>query len=133
MTVRYRPVAHAWEAVYTADFTLDQVRRRTASLAEGLASQGLSCVIGYDTRFMGNLFARDIAESVDSLRTSASASWFHSLNAAFDYRVTVAWADNNGIPRSRTVPVATLPVLADYSRTREIVSWVRHGYLPLPQ
>lgn len=26
--------------------------------------------------------------------------------------VTVAWADNNGIPRSRTVPVATLPQVA---------------------
>ncbi|MDQ3168879.1 MAG: TonB-dependent receptor [Acidobacteriota bacterium] len=35
----------------------------------------------------------DIAESIDSLRTSLSASWFHSVNAAFDYRVTGAWAD----------------------------------------
>lgn len=35
----------------------------------------------------------DIAEAVDSLRTSASASWFHSVNATFDYRVTAAWAD----------------------------------------
>lgn len=35
----------------------------------------------------------DIAEVVDSLRTSASATWFHSVNAGFDYRVTAAWAD----------------------------------------
>ncbi|HUF23849.1 MAG TPA: TonB-dependent receptor, partial [Vicinamibacterales bacterium] len=35
----------------------------------------------------------DIAEAIDSLRTSLSGSWLHSLSARFDYRVTVAWAD----------------------------------------
>jgi phosphomannomutase len=76
MSARYRPVAHAWEAVYAADFTLDQVRRRTASLAEGLASKGLSCVIGYDTRFMGNLFARDVAAALQArgVRTVLAAA-----------------------------------------------------------
>jgi phosphomannomutase len=61
MIARYRPYADAWEAVYAADFTLDQVRRRVATLADGLAAAGLSCIVGYDTRFMGNLFARDAA------------------------------------------------------------------------
>ncbi|HUF24224.1 MAG TPA: TonB-dependent receptor [Vicinamibacterales bacterium] len=35
----------------------------------------------------------DIAEAIDSLRTSLSGSWFHSVSGRFDYRVTMAWAD----------------------------------------
>jgi glutamine synthetase len=34
------------------------------------------------------------------------------LTAAGVAGVTISWADNNGIPRSRTVPVATLPQVA---------------------
>lgn len=60
MIDRFRPYAVAWESVYTAGFTLDQVRRRGLSLATGLAARGLSCLIAYDTRFMGGLFARDL-------------------------------------------------------------------------
>ena len=76
MSARYRPYAYVWEAIYAADFTLDQVRRRGAALAEGLASQGLSCVVAYDTRFMGGLFARDLAAAMQArgLRTSLAAA-----------------------------------------------------------
>jgi phosphoglucosamine mutase len=63
MNPRYRLLAHTWEAVYAAEFTLDQVRRRGAMFASGLAERGWSCLVAYDTRFMGNLFAR--ALSVD--------------------------------------------------------------------
>ncbi len=58
MNPRYRLLAHTWEAVYAADFTLDQVRRRGAMIADGLAGRGWGCLVAYDTRFMGNLFAR---------------------------------------------------------------------------
>ncbi len=60
MIARYRPYALAWEAIYTATFTLDQVRRRGATLAAGLAARTMSCLVAYDTRFMGGLFARDL-------------------------------------------------------------------------
>ncbi|HUF46798.1 MAG TPA: TonB-dependent receptor [Vicinamibacterales bacterium] len=35
----------------------------------------------------------EIAESIDSRRTSLSASWYHGVSARWDYRVTVAGAD----------------------------------------
>jgi phosphoglucosamine mutase len=91
MSARYRPVAHTWEAVYAADFTLDQVRRRAASLARSLASQGLSCAIGYDTRFMGNLFARDIASALQAqgVRTvlASAAAPLPALHHALDMQL----------------------------------------------
>ncbi len=58
MSPRYRLLDYTWEAVYAADFTLDHVRRRGAMIAAGLAARGWSCLVAYDTRFMGNLFAR---------------------------------------------------------------------------
>ncbi|WP_129631503.1 phosphoglucomutase [Candidatus Oscillochloris fontis] len=58
MNPHYRSLDYTWEAVYAADFTLDQVRRRGAMIAAGLASRGWTCMVAYDTRFMGNLFAR---------------------------------------------------------------------------
>ncbi|MGB9631970.1 MAG: phosphoglucomutase [Chloroflexaceae bacterium] len=61
MSVRYRPYAQVWAAVVAADFTLDQVRRRGLSIAGQLGERGLSCLVAYDTRFMGGLFARDLA------------------------------------------------------------------------
>lgn len=66
MIARYRPYALAWEAIYTAAFTLDQVRRRGATLAEGLAARGFSCLVAYDTRFMGGLFARDLLAAIQA-------------------------------------------------------------------
>ncbi|GAB4431165.1 MAG: phosphoglucomutase [Chloroflexi bacterium OHK40] len=76
MSSRYRPYAYAWEAVYAADFTLDQVRRRAAALADGLARRNLSCIVAYDTRFMGGLFARDVAAALQArgLRAPVTAS-----------------------------------------------------------
>ncbi|MCX7789452.1 MAG: phosphoglucomutase [Chloroflexaceae bacterium] len=61
MSVRYRPDAQVWAAVVAADFTLDQVRRRGLAIASQLGERGLSCLVAYDTRFMGSLFARDLA------------------------------------------------------------------------
>jgi phosphomannomutase len=58
MSPRYRPYAQAWEAVFAADFTLDAVRRRGAALSVSLAERGWSCLVGFDTRFMGQSFAR---------------------------------------------------------------------------
>ncbi|NTU80427.1 MAG: phosphoglucomutase [Chloroflexales bacterium] len=66
MIARYRPYALAWEAIYTAAFTLDQVRRRGATLAESLAARGFSCLVVYDTRFMGGLFARDLVATLQA-------------------------------------------------------------------
>lgn len=66
MSARYRPYVYAWTAVIAADFTLDQVRRRGAAIAAGLARHGSSCIVAYDTRFMSGLFARDLATLLQS-------------------------------------------------------------------
>lgn len=60
MSERLRFTTKFWEGVYAADFTLDQVRRRSYRLGEALAERGWSCLVAYDTRFMSSLFARDI-------------------------------------------------------------------------
>ncbi|MFV9503036.1 MAG: phosphoglucomutase [Oscillochloridaceae bacterium umkhey_bin13] len=91
MSDRYRPVAQAWEAVYSADFTLDQLRRRAATLALGLAARGLSCLVAYDTRFMGQLFARDLVATLQSygVRTILAATPvpFPALAQALEQRL----------------------------------------------
>lgn len=91
MSARYRPYADAWEGVYAADFTLDQLRRRAAALAEGLVAQSLSCVVAYDTRFMGGLFARDLAAAMQGrgLRATVTVgpTALPALQHALDQRV----------------------------------------------
>lgn len=91
MSARYRPYADAWEAVYTADFTLSQVRRRATALAEGLAARGMSCVVGHDTRFMGSLFARDAAATLQAhgvrVALAAAAAPLPALHHALDQGV----------------------------------------------
>lgn len=90
MSARYRPYALAWEAVYTAAFTLDQVRRRGAALADGLAASRLSCLVAYDTRFMGGLFARDLSATFQSRGVraplSATTTPLPALHHALDQR-----------------------------------------------
>ncbi|NJN67980.1 MAG: phosphoglucomutase [Chloroflexaceae bacterium] len=49
-----------WEGVFAADFTLEHVRRRCGYLSRELQNRGEPCLVAYDTRFMANLFARDI-------------------------------------------------------------------------
>lgn len=91
MSARYRPYADAWEAVYAADFTLAEARWRAAALAEGLAGRGLSCVVGYDTRFMGSLFARDVAATMQArgvgVALAAAAAPLPALQHALDQGV----------------------------------------------
>jgi outer membrane receptor for ferrienterochelin and colicins len=53
-----------------------------------------------EARRGGNAFDRppheaDIAESIDSRRTAASATWYHMLSPRQDYRLTVGWADTD--------------------------------------
>ncbi|MBC8078323.1 MAG: phosphoglucomutase, partial [Chloroflexales bacterium] len=49
-----------WEGVYAADFALATLRRRCAAVADALGSRGWSCLVACDTRFMSNLFAREV-------------------------------------------------------------------------
>ncbi|PDV96994.1 phosphoglucomutase [Candidatus Chloroploca asiatica] len=77
MTQRYRPYALAWQAIYSADFTLDQVRQRVMTLARGLGARNLSCLVAYDTRFMGPLFARDCLEILQAHGVEASLASSH--------------------------------------------------------
>lgn len=72
MNPRYRPSAQVWEAVYAADFTLDQIRRRGMALARDLAGRGWRCLVAYDTRFMGQIFARALCLDLNALGVPAS-------------------------------------------------------------
>lgn len=60
MSERLQFVTKFWEGVYAADFTLEQVRRRGYRLGDVLGERGWNCLIAHDTRFISNLFARDI-------------------------------------------------------------------------
>lgn len=72
MSARLRLVANVWQGIYTTDFTLDQVRRRCYRLGEILRERAWSCLIAYDTRFMSNLFARDISAGLAQQGIAAS-------------------------------------------------------------
>lgn len=58
MGQRQRLSRQYWDGVFAADFTLDGVRRRCAQLGQLLLQNRWSCLIGHDTRFMANQFAR---------------------------------------------------------------------------
>lgn len=60
MDARLQLIDTIWEGVFAADFTLEQVRRRCMHLGKALAERGWSCLVAYDTRFMSDIFARDI-------------------------------------------------------------------------
>ena len=49
-----------WDGVYAADFALAPLRRRCAAVADALLARGWSCLVVCDTRFMSNLFAREV-------------------------------------------------------------------------
>lgn len=53
-------VAHLWEGIFAAEFTLEHVRQRCQKLGALLAKRQWSCLVAYDTRFMSNLFANDV-------------------------------------------------------------------------
>jgi phosphomannomutase len=58
--------SHHWEGVYAAEFTLDGVRRRAATLASLLAGHGWSCIVAHDTRFMASQYALDLFRTLDA-------------------------------------------------------------------
>lgn len=64
MSVYRRPLLQAWEAAYTAELTLDQLRRRAATVGAALAGQRARCLIAFDTRFLANLLAQTLAHDL---------------------------------------------------------------------
>ncbi len=66
MPERLQIVQKFWEGIYTVDFTLEQMRRRCSRLGVDLLARGWDCLIAHDTRFMSNLFARDVYRQLDS-------------------------------------------------------------------
>jgi len=134
MSVRYRPYAQVWEAVVAADFTLDQVRRRGVAIAGQLVERGLSCLVAYDTRFMGSLFARDL---VTLLQMQGVRAWVAAAPAplpavyhALDQRVAdTALCVSAG---NRTYYVNGLVLLADASGLSLEPAGVAPPSLPFP-
>ncbi|MFQ3662407.1 MAG: phosphoglucomutase, partial [Chloroflexaceae bacterium] len=117
MSVPYRPYAQVWEAVVAADFTLDQVRRRGMAIAGQLVERGLSCLVAYDTRFMGSLFARDLVALLQMqgvrARVAAAPAPLPAVYHALDQRVAdTALCVSAG---NRTYYVNGLVLLADAS------------------
>jgi phosphomannomutase len=72
MSQRPRLNRHQWEGIYTADFTLDGVRRRCRWLAEALVGRKWSCLVAHDTRFMAAQFARYAYRSLESQGVTVS-------------------------------------------------------------
>jgi phosphomannomutase len=67
-----------WRGVMARDFTFDNVRRVAQAVAEHLKNQGRKSspvVIGYDRRFQGDSFAREIARilAANGIKTTLSA------------------------------------------------------------
>ena len=58
MSQRARLQWSRWEGVYSADFALDGVRRRSRRMAEVALAHQWGCLVAHDTRFMGAHFAR---------------------------------------------------------------------------
>lgn len=92
MNPRDRLIAHTWEAVYAAEFTLDQVRQRGTMIATTLVERGWSCLVAYDTRFMGNLFARAINADLNTCgvrsRLATSPTPLPAIYHALDRRLS---------------------------------------------
>lgn len=61
-----------WKGVFAADFTLDHVRQRCAHLGKYLQEQGESCLVAYDSRFMSDIFAKDICCNLEKQGISVS-------------------------------------------------------------
>jgi outer membrane receptor for ferrienterochelin and colicins len=77
---------------------LDAIGARVAAyLLSNAAKLTVDVTMLREARRGGNNLDRpphdaDIAESIDSDRTSLSATWFHARGSRFDYRVTTSWA-----------------------------------------
>lgn len=93
MIAPYRPYTLAWQAIYADEFTLEQVRRRTTMLATGLLGRGLSCLVAYDTRFMGALFARDVELTLRNLGVKATLAAAPTPLPAIHYALSQRVAD----------------------------------------
>ena len=93
MIAPYRPYTLAWQAVYADEFTLEQVRRRSTMLATGLLGRRLSCLVAYDTRFMGALFARDVELTLRSLGVKATLAAAPTPLPAIHYALSQRVAD----------------------------------------
>lgn len=61
MTRTRRSILDRRQGTLAVDLTLEQLRRAAAGLIPQLRAAGLRCVVGYDTRFMANLFAARLA------------------------------------------------------------------------
>ncbi|NOK58347.1 MAG: phosphoglucomutase [Chloroflexi bacterium AL-W] len=57
MSQRPRLHRHYWEGIYSANFTLDRIQQRIHHLVDVLNAHHWSCLVAYDTRFMGRQFA----------------------------------------------------------------------------
>lgn len=66
MTVRPRFMTRLWDGVYSTDFTLETLRQRSYRVGQELLQRGWSCLVAYDTRFMSNLFAQDMYNSLEN-------------------------------------------------------------------
>ena len=60
MSQRPRLHRHYWEGIYSVNFTLDRIQQRVHHLVGVLNAHHWSCLVAYDTRFMGKQFAHYI-------------------------------------------------------------------------
>ena len=75
MTIRFG--TDGWRAVIAEDFTFDNVRLCTRGVAQYMLQHGLGqkgLVVGYDTRFASEDFARTVAETAAGCGVNAFLS-----------------------------------------------------------
>lgn len=153
MSQRFQPFADTWEGVHAVDFTLDQVRRRVASLATALTGRGWNCLVACDTRFMSSLFAGEIFTSLTAAgiraRLATAPAPLPAIQHALDRRqadcALIVTARNrpywyNGLVllaptplslnnNSPALPLSSLPFPHDHTPTGDQLIDLRGPYL----
>lgn len=103
MSARLLP-AQTWDGVYTTEFSLQEIRQRCQSLISILLDRGLRCLVAYDTRFMAELFARDIYQTMVAQGVGASLSQTAAPLPAIYYALQQGKADCALVVSARNQP-----------------------------
>jgi phosphomannomutase len=93
-----------WNGVYTTEFSLQEIRQRCQSLIRILLDRNLHCLVAYDTRFMAELFARDIYQTMVAQGVGASLSQSPAPLPAIYYALAQGKADCALVVSARNQP-----------------------------
>jgi len=129
-------IPNTWKGIFAVDFTLKQTRLSSYQLSEILLKQNKSCLIAYDTRFMSNLFAQDIANIFEiqgvKVHLAAMPAPLPAIQLALSqqqipYALVVTARNDpywyNGLVILETALQPTLPLLTPPAVLNPIFAW----------